>query len=744
MLALDSETTGVDLSHGAAPLFVTTCDEEGNQQYFEWDVDPLTRKVLVPKQDVVAIKEILRGERGSVTEARSAFVGQNLKFDARALSVIGISDFPWDRVEDTLIASHVLASNQPHDLTALVLHYLGIDIEPHEETLEKCVKECRNYCRSHYPDWRIAKDGEPDMPSATKETWRFDYWLPRAVVKRWWQESEAYASWEKTKRVKKPSTGLNLSQLASLDGWEYRPPDVANGDHVYWTVLRDYANCDSGATIALWQVMEAELRKRDLWEIYREQMRLAPICHGMEAYGITYSTKRLERLRGQYREASQDANQLCLGIARSYGYDLSLPRGAAVNDSLRNFMFEVLKVPKFFNPKAKTATPTLNGEALEKMIHELPDRSKAKVFVEQILAKRDYDKKMSDLDRYERYSVEIPGDEEYRRIHTSLNQTGTDTLRMSSANPGLQNCSKQPDEAGLTLRYCFGPVEGKEWWCLDYVNIELMIPAYEAGEKAMIELFEKPNDPPYYGSYHLLNASILYPELFTEKVCPDCVSTKKTLKGGEKCSCSRLKVPLCDVKGGFKAKYDATWYKCTKFFGFGFQYGGGEATCDRQARRAGAYKAVCNTLSNLTALNKAQIAMAQKMGYVETIPDRTVNPRRGYPILCSRTEYGGIKPTVPLNYHTQSTAMQCTRKAMIRWQEQMKQWRRKDKFESRMILQVHDELIAEMPARSNHGNLEQVKVLQRLMMQSGDDIGIPLRVSISYNPCNWAEGESVT
>jgi hypothetical protein len=42
-LSLDTETTGLDVYHGARPFFITTCNEQGEQQYWEWDVDPETQ-----------------------------------------------------------------------------------------------------------------------------------------------------------------------------------------------------------------------------------------------------------------------------------------------------------------------------------------------------------------------------------------------------------------------------------------------------------------------------------------------------------------------------------------------------------------------------------------------------------------------------------------------------------------------------------------------------------------------------
>jgi hypothetical protein len=100
MISLDTETTGLDLRHGARPFLVSTCDEEGNQQWWEWDVDPLTRQPDIPAKD---LSQILQ-----VTGQAESLVLQNPKFDFRALeSIRGDSftfDWVWERTWDTLLA----------------------------------------------------------------------------------------------------------------------------------------------------------------------------------------------------------------------------------------------------------------------------------------------------------------------------------------------------------------------------------------------------------------------------------------------------------------------------------------------------------------------------------------------------------------------------------------------------------------------------------------------------------------
>lgn len=253
---------------------------------------------------------------------------------------------------------------------------------------------------------------------------------------------------------------------------------------------------------------------------------------------------------------------------------------------------------------------------------------------------------------------------------------------------------------------------------MDYENIELRIPAYLADEREMIALFESPDEPPYFGSNHLLVAHILWPREFEE-----------CLRSGE----------------SFKDKYKSTLYQWTKNGNFAVQYGAVEqsGTADRAYHQVGAQAKIKRRFSKIAKLNEDTIAFARRRGYVETVPDREIDPTRGYPLLVSRTGYGDVEPTVPLNYKIQGTAMQCTLKAKVRCHRLISNWNSSlpDADHTSIALQVHDEMVFDLPEGGKR-NLDKIEALKTSMEKSGDDIGIPLRVSVSYHPNNWAEEET--
>lgn len=655
IISFDTETTGVDFFHGASPFFVTICDEEGEVSYWEWDVDPLTRRVIAHGGDLTEIREMI--------DAADRIVLQNAKFDVAAMkTLIPDLNWPWEKTEDTLIAGHLLRSNQPHDLTSMALYYLSTDITDYEDSLKVAVQEARKVAKRDCKDWLLAKAGLACMPSATDKTWRFDYWLPRALANH-----------------------LNL------------PPE-----HDWWMILQEYGNADSVTTINLWTVQKRMLQERGLWEIYQERMKVIPVTHQMEQHGITASKANLDELTEEYQEESTRLGNICKNIAKSFGQDLVMPKGSGVNNSLRDTCLKLLdgvvKVP--VTPGGQLS---LSKTSMDYFDEVLPNNSKPAAFFRSLRSKRKRDTALSYMSSYQRFWNPLGAG--YYVLHPSLNPTGTNTLRWSSSNPNEQNISKQE---GFNIRYCFGPAPDREWWSLDYENIELRIPAYESGEEVMIELFEKPDDPPFFGSYHLLNASIVYPELFW---------------------------PIAEEKDAFKKKYKATYYQWVKNGGFAIQYGCQERKADSTFKRAGAFRQIKEKMPKVAQLNEHYVQMANRLGYVETLADRSIGAQRGYPIYCDRDDEGNISPTIPFNYHIQSTACWALMRAMIKVHEFLSQF---DGYY--LIMQVHDEIVLDFP-KGGRNNFAKIRKVRKLMESCGNDIGIPLKTSVSYHPKNWSEEE---
>lgn len=685
-ISLDTETTGLDLHHGARPFLVTTALPDNSNLYWEWDVCPHTRRVHAPTKD---LEDVI-----SLVEKADAIYLQNSKFDVAMLAKLLPEDYewPWEKVWDTLVSGHLLASGRRHDLTTMSIEYLGVDPTATDDRCKAVVQACRRLVRrknSPCGDWRIAQKGLPEMPSAKETVWKYDLWLPRAMVK----------------------AGIITDPLEVENCLECVP---------------EYANTDSVCTLEIGRRHRKEVSKRGLTKIMEQRMELIPVVHKMEGNGVTLHAGRLDKLVAQYKEESNKERTRCENIAKLTGYELELPK-SGMNNSLREFCFDVLRMPVL--KRTNSGGPSLDKEAMEMYKTELLPRSKQARFLSSLSNKRKRDTAINYMEAYRRFWLSPRGHRPaspWRILFPSLNPMGSDTLRFGSSNPNEQNISKKE---GFNLRYCYGPLPGREWWSKDAKNIELRIPAYESGEPLLIALFEKPDEAPYYGSTHLLNFSTVYPDIWQMEL---------------------EEVGIESVGPHCKKKYASTWYQRCKNGGFAVQYGAVRkdlpenkqkdrnewGTADKAFGRYGCHAKLEERFGRLKELNQKQITMANELGYVETMPDRSIDPDRGYPLQCERNQWGRVKPTIPLSYHVQGTAMWWMTQAMIRCQAVLDSW----DFPAYMVMQVHDEIVFDLPQGIDEQHTLQ---LVKAMEQGGDDIGVPTPVGAERHEATWDTGVTV-
>jgi DNA polymerase I-like protein with 3'-5' exonuclease and polymerase domains len=739
IISLDTETTGIDLAHGAMPFLVTSTEVGCDPIFWEWDVDPRTRRPDIPSGDVADIAELV--------EAAELIYLHNAKFDSRALAKIGV-DLPWSKVRDSLVMSHLLASNHSHKLDKLCIEYLGSDIEPLEVAVKEVVQACRAVVKRDYPTWRIADEGLPDMPSVKSSSkrdedkpWKNDMWLPRALERD------------------HPNNALPSK---------------------WTTACSQYANADSEHTLYLGLELERLIRERGYWAIYEHRLNLPRVACDMECWGVTAIGEYTEATIRAYCEHIAEVEDALVTIAAGYGHRLELADGSSINDNMRDFFYGAVwqSCPRCtYTKRVKHwMGETGDGEVCPKclkttkrrvgMSHKLVTSSRRNLglpvistrsvaasldkdsmteylattdgdahdFLRLLIDKRKRGTDLTYMEAYRRFWRPVPGSLGYYRIHPSLNPCATDHLRWASNSPNLQNVSVQEEEceecdgAGcgscggtgksrLSVRRCFGPAPDREWWDMDFKNLEKRIPAYEAQEPALIEVFEKPDEPPYWGSDHNLLASLLFPDEFW---------------------------PIADIEGEFKRRF-LSKYKRVKNTNFAKQYGAGKRKVDATAGVVGAYERIERGLPELAKSQAHYLALAEKTGFVETLPDRTVDPTRGYPILASRTEDGRVLSTTPFNYHVSGTACWCKNTALVRCADQCARWRAEG-FDAHVALEVHDSILFDFPRGATmEENLPRAVVLRKLMEQSGDDLipAIPTPVSVEYHTESWAEGKKV-
>jgi len=341
---------------------------------------------------------------------------------------------------------------------------------------------------------------------------------------------------------------------------------------------------------------------------------------------------------------------------------------------LREVLFDKLELPV----KKRTKTgPSTDAEVLEQLAaerHQLP---------RLIIEFRELAKLKST------YVDALPAlvDPDTGRIHTSFNQTVTSTGRLSSSDPNLQNIPIRTP-LGAEIRKGFIPAPGNVLLGADYSQIELRILAHLSGSPAFVEAFRKGRD------VHRETAALIFG------------------------------LRADDVSAGMRAQ--------AKTVNFATIYGQGPGALARQLGISvpEARKFIENYFARLPAIREyldRQVEVAYDQGYVETLFGR----RRYIPELQSKNpNIRGFGERVAANSPIQGTAADLIKLAMIHIDSSL----RERESGARMILQVHDELLFDVPG----DELEAVKALVRERMEGALELSVPIAVDMGAGS-SWYE-----
>jgi DNA polymerase-1 len=273
------------------------------------------------------------------------------------------------------------------------------------------------------------------------------------------------------------------------------------------------------------------------------------------------------------------------------------------------------------------------------------------------------------------------------RIHTSYNQTVTATGRLSSSNPNLQNIPIRTEE-GRKIRESFIPRQGWKILSADYSQIELRILAHYSEDPILIKAFEEGED------IHTRTASEVF-QLFPELITPDMRRQAKMINFGIIYGMSpfRLSKEL-GISTTTAKKYIDNYFQ---------QYKGVKEYIDHTVEKA------------------------HKEGKVTTL----LNRHRYLPDIRSknRTVREAAERTA-INTPIQGTAADLIKVAMIRLHDAI----RNQGLQTKMILQVHDELVFEVPL----GEVTKIEPLVRKIMEGVYSLRVPIKVDINIGG-NWAE-----
>ena len=399
-------------------------------------------------------------------------------------------------------------------------------------------------------------------------------------------------------------------------------------------------------------------------KLYREiEMPLTFILKDMEDVGIRCDTEVLDAIaRETYEKLEAEQNKIYEYAGRSF--NLNSPK------QLGEVLYDELQLPA--GKKRSTS-----ADKLEKLIGIHP-------VIEHILAYRKWMKLYSTYAEGLKKYVRNDG-----RIHTVYNQAATQTGRLSSSEPNLQNISVR-DEEGRVIRRAFLPDEGCVLISSDYHQIELRMLAHMADEEGLISAFRSGTD------IHTKTAMDVFNKT-EEEVTPADRRRAKTVNFG-------IVYGISD-------------------FGLAEQLG----VSRREA--ADFIRAYYEAYPGIRTYMDSLVEFCKEHGYVKTLCGR----RREIPEIRDRNhmvrEFG---KRAAMNAPIQGSAADLIKIAMLHIDQAMK----KAGVKSRMILQVHDELIFNVPEEE----IEMMKKLIDVGMIHAMDLKVPLTAECSVGN-SWYEAK---
>lgn len=422
----------------------------------------------------------------------------------------------------------------------------------------------------------------------------------------------------------------------------------------------------------LYPVMFSELKEKSLLKLFEDiEMPLCAVLFKMEEEGVCLDTKLLSQLSAECEEK--------LGGLMKKLYELA---GGELNlnspKQLSQFLFERLKLPVI--KKTKTGFSTDEG-VLTKLAekHEAPNL---------ILEYRQITKlKSTYIDALPQLINPKTG-----RVHATFNQVGTETGRLSSNNPNLQNIPIRA-ELGRRIRQAFVPSKKENLLIsADYSQVELRILAHWSGDEALAKAFESDDD------IHRYTAALIF-EVKEKDVTPKMRDTAKRVNFGIIYGMSSfglskdLNIPGTEAQE-FIDKYFLRYPKVKKFM-------------------------------------DDQITTCQDRGYVLTF----LNRRRYLPeILSPNMAVRQFAERQAINTPVQGSAADLIKLAMINIQKEIE----KRNLKSRMIITVHDELVFDCVPKEK----DELVELIRDRMEHSWKLSVPIKVSVKVGK-NWLEVEEV-
>ena len=428
-----------------------------------------------------------------------------------------------------------------------------------------------------------------------------------------------------------------------------------------------YASEDADITYRLYKELKSRLAKEPVLNALLEEVEipLIPVLSDMEQAGTLVNERVLKAQSKNFSERITKLETEAYELA-DQEFNLGSPK------QLQEIFFEKLKYPVL--QKTPGGQPSTAENVLQQLSedYELP---------KIILEHRTLSKLKST------YTDKLPSQisPNTGRIHTSFNQTGTSTGRLSSSDPNLQNIPIKTED-GRRIRQAFEAPSGYQLISADYSQIELRVIAHLSKDEGLLKAFKEGQD------IHSSTASEVF-GVGLKEVEPDQRRSAKAINFGLIYGISAFGLSKqLGINRNLAAEYMDTYFS---------RYPGVRKYMDRVKSEA------------------------KKIGYVETLYGRRLylpEISTGNAIRRQAAE------RVAINAPVQGTAADIMKKAMLSVSDSLK----KLKIDAKLILQVHDELVVE----SQEKDTEKVTKILSDSMSKAAKLSVPLEVEIGIGK-NW-------
>ena len=442
--------------------------------------------------------------------------------------------------------------------------------------------------------------------------------------------------------------------------------------------VAEYACEDADVTFRLREKLERELAESGSEALFRDlEMPLVPVLTAMERRGIRVDTALLARLgeamEGEIAAAEEEVHRLA-----------GRPFKLRSHKELGQVLFEELRIQEAAGVKRPRRTKTGWATDHETLVSSYGEAE----IVRQLLEYRQLTKLKST------YVDSLPGfvNPATGRIHCSFSQVSAATGRLASSDPNLQNIPVRTAR-GRRLREAFIPREADqagEWVLLaaDYSQVELRIMAHLAGDELMVRAFEEGRD------IHASTAAVVF--------------------------------------GVAEEEVDREMRSRAKAINFGLLYGMGANRLAREtgmslAEARGFIERYFEAFPRVRGWKEQVLEHARAEGYVETLLGR----RRPIPEINSKNPRArAMAENAAVNTPVQGSAADIIKRAMIALEERLAD----SELAGRMLLQVHDELLLEVP----RSQVDETVPIVRECMESAVTLDLPLAVDFGWG-ASWLE-----